>query len=58
VILAVREETLPKAIFPNSSPSSVRVVPLLRWAELTNILQKANMVFGTPTDGPYCVVSE
>jgi hypothetical protein len=26
---------LPKTIFPNSSPSSVRVVPSLRWAELT-----------------------
>jgi hypothetical protein len=26
---------LPKAIFPNSSPSSVRAVPFSRWAELT-----------------------
>jgi hypothetical protein len=26
---------LPKAIFPNSSPSSVRAVPSSRWAELT-----------------------
>jgi hypothetical protein len=26
---------LPKTIFPNSSPSSVRVVPSSRWAELT-----------------------
>jgi hypothetical protein len=37
-IQASRDRTLPKAIFPNSSPSSVRAVPLLRWAELTNKL--------------------
>jgi hypothetical protein len=33
--LAGRGITLPKAIPPNSSPSSVRVVLLSRWAELT-----------------------
>jgi hypothetical protein len=26
---------LPKTIFPNSSPSSVKAVPSYRWAELT-----------------------
>jgi hypothetical protein len=32
----------------------VKAVPLLRWAELTNII--LNMGFGTPTDGPHCLV--
>jgi hypothetical protein len=37
---AGRGITLPKAIFPNSSPSSVRAVLLSRWVELTtNSLQ-------------------
>jgi hypothetical protein len=32
---AVRGKMLPKTIFPNSSPSSMRAVPSSRWAELT-----------------------
>jgi hypothetical protein len=35
-IQAGREKMFLKAIFPNSSPSSVRAVPFLRWVELTN----------------------
>jgi hypothetical protein len=35
VSLARRGTKLPKAIFPNSSPSSVRAVLTSRWAELT-----------------------
>jgi hypothetical protein len=34
-LLAGRGMTLPKTIFPNSSPSSVRVVLPFRWVELT-----------------------
>jgi hypothetical protein len=34
-LLAGRGMTLPKTIFPNSSPSSVRAVLPFRWAELT-----------------------
>jgi hypothetical protein len=57
-IPAGHEETLPKAMFPNNSPSLVRAVPLLRWTELTDTLHKVNMGFETPTDGPHCALDE
>jgi hypothetical protein len=58
VLLIVRGKTLLKAMFPNSSPSSVMAVPLLRWAKLMTILKKENMGFRTPKDNPHCVEAE